>query len=129
MVEAVDPLILGMKLMEVCDCRCTENGFSEIPDAVAAYFGEPLMAGGDAHRLFVTLGQFSVIRLERDAQILIPMYDYCVPEKECTAGNGNCGPRVEDPCELFEKIQFPIHQFVPKGSGRDRGEERSGCGC
>ena len=72
----------------------------------SACFGEPLMAGGDAHRLFVTLGQFSIIRLERDAQLQIPMYDYCVPEKDCSCGAPGCGPRPEDPCELFERVQF-----------------------
>ena len=40
--------------------------------------------GGDVHRLYVTLGQFSIIRMERDTQLLIPAYDYCLPEKECS---------------------------------------------
>ena len=123
--EAVDPLILGMKLVDVCECRPTECGCTEIPDGVAACFGEPLMAGGDAHRLFVTLGQFSIIRLERDAQIMIPMYDYCVPEKDCSRGGG-CSPRVEDPCELFEKVQFPVAQFFPHGGGENK---ENHCGC
>ena len=39
-------------------------------------------------RVYVTLGQFSIVRLERDSQLLIPVYDYCMPEKECTSGNG-----------------------------------------
>jgi len=123
--EAVDPLILGMKLMEVCDCRPCECAWAEIPEGVAACFGEPLVTGGDNRRLFVTLGQFSIIRLERDAQILIPMYDYCVQEKDCTCGGG--APCVEDPCEQFRKIQFPVNRFFP--SGECAGEERRGrCG-
>ena len=125
-VEAVEPLILGMKLMDVCDCRSMECGCAEIPDGVAACFGEPLMAGGDAHRLFVTLGQFSIIRLERDAQLQIPMYDYCVPEKDCSCGAPGCGPRPEDPCELFERVPFPMGQFFPH-SGHESKEK--GCGC
>ena len=120
-VEAVDPLILGLKLVDVCECRGGEYNCAEIPESISMLFGEPLMAGGDAHRLFVTLGQFSIIRLERDAQLLIPVYDYCMPEKECTCGSG--APCVEDPCELFRKVQFPVNQFFPAGNGN--GE----CGC
>lgn len=124
--EAVDPLILGMKLVEVCDCRPTDCTCTEIPDGVAGCFGEPLVSGGDARRLFVTLGQFSIIRLERDAQLLIPMYDYCVPEKDCTSGG--CGHCVEDPCEQFRKVQFPINRFFPgsEGPGEERGTCRGG---
>ena len=120
-VEAVDPLILGLKLVDVCECRGGEYNCAEIPETISVLFGEPLMAGGDAHRLFVPLGQFSIIRLERDAQLLIPVYDYCMPEKECTCGSGT--PCVEDPCELFRKVQFPVNQFFPAGNGN--GE----CGC
>ena len=120
-VEAVDPLILGLKLVDVCECRGSESTCTEIPENIAELFGETLVAGGDAHRLIVTLGQFSIIRLERDAQLLIPVYDYCMPEKECTCGGGT--PCVEDPCELFRKVQFPVNQFFPGGSGT--GE----CGC
>ncbi len=119
--EAVDPLILGLKLVDVCECRGGEYNCAEIPESISMLFGEPLMAGGDAHRLFVTLGQFSIIRLERDAQLLIPVYDYCMPEKECTCGTGT--PCAEDPCELFRKVQFPVNQFFPTGSGKNE------CGC
>ena len=61
-------------------------------------------------RLFVTLGQFSIIRLERDTQLLMPAYDYCMPEKDCDCG---CDCRQEDPCELFRKVQFPVGEFFP----------------
>ena len=30
--------------------------------------------------------------------MLMPMYDYCMPEKECTCNVGNS---CEDPCEVF----------------------------
>ena len=109
-VEAVDPLILSMKLVDVCDCRPSDCGCADIPTAVAACFPEDLMMTGDVHRLYVTLGQFSIIRLERDTQLLIPVYDYCMPEKECTCGGECC---QEDPCELFQRVQFPVSEFFP----------------
>ena len=108
-VESVDPIILGMKLVEVYQCRHNDN-CCEIPPAVCACFPEELVTGGDVHRLFVTLGQFSIIRLERDTQLLMPAYDYCMPEKDCDCG---CDCRQEDPCELFRKVQFPVGEFFP----------------
>ena len=75
MVEAVDPLILNLKLMDASNCRCCDNSYLDIPPAVTAVFQEDLIVDGDIHRMFVTLGQFSIIRLERDTQLLIPVYD------------------------------------------------------
>ena len=129
-VESVDPLILGMKLVEVCSCRPSDCSCAEIPAAVAACFGESLVANGDVNRLFVTLGQFSIIRLERDTQLMIPVYDYCMPEKECTC-DGGCGCQ-EDPCDLFRKVQFPVGEFFPPNCIADRREsyqEFKTCGC
>ena len=108
-VESVDPIILGMKLVDVCQCR-REDPCCEIPPAVCGCFPEELVTGGDVHRLYVTLGQFSIIRLERDTQLLIPAYDYCMPEKDCDCG---CDCKQEDPCELFRKVQFPVGEFFP----------------
>ncbi len=110
-VEAVDPLILNLKLVDVCECRPCDCGCVDIPPAVAACFGEELVSAGDQHRMFVTLGQFSIIRMERDTQLLIPAYDYCVPSKDCSCDDGSQGQ--EDPCELFRQVQFPVNSFFP----------------
>ena len=131
--EAVDPLVLGMKLMDVCDCRPCDCGCTDIPNAVAGCFQEQLMAGGDSRRLYVTLGQFTIVRLERDAQLLIPVYDYCFPEKECTCSG--CEEECQkDPCELFRGVQFPVNEFFPTGAVSNRGDGlqnlySGGCGC
>ena len=77
---------------------------TEIPQAILDCFGDSLTQGGDVHRLYVTLGQFSIIRLERDTQLLMPVYDYCMPEKECDCGS-DCSQ--EDPCEVFRQVKFP----------------------
>ena len=129
-VEAVDPIILNLKLMDACNCHCCDNSYLDIPPAITAVFQEDLIVDGDIHRMFVTLGQFSIIRLERDTQLLIPVYDYCLPEKECTCG---CGCECqEDPCEMFRKVQFPFNEFFPPNSIQSKGnttyqEVRSGC--
>ena len=50
----------------------------------------------------------SLVRLERDTQLLVPVYDYCMPDKECACGDG-----CEDPCALFRNISFPVGEFFP----------------
>jgi hypothetical protein len=128
-VEAVDPLILGLKLMDVCECRPCDNGNYDIPEAVSACFQEELVTSGDVHRLYVTLGQFTIIRLERDTQLLMPVYDYCMPEKECPCDGCGC---QEDPCDLFRKIKFPVNEFFPPNSTTpktDSYQEIRSCGC
>ena len=112
-VEAVDPLILGIKMVDRCERGCdpTIDGV-EIPSSISAYFPEGLDTSGDGRRVYVTLGQFSMIRLERDSQLLIPAYDYCVPQKECPG----CGD--EDPCSVFRRVQFPLDEFFPPNTTR-----------
>ena len=109
-VEAVDPIVLGAKLVDCCDCRCCDCDPCEIPTCVCQCFSCDLTPGDDYRRVFVTLGQFSIIRLERDSQLLMPVYDYCLPDKSCNCGSG-CS--CDDPCEMFQNISFPVDQFFP----------------
>ena len=107
-VEAVDPLALSLKIVDA-DCHIlTEIEQRTIPEAILSAFTEPLVLTDAAKRLYVTLGQFSIIRLERDTQLLIPAYDYCLPDKECEG----CG-QDDDPCTLFSRIRFPVEEFFP----------------
>lgn len=105
-VEAVDPICLSMQLTD----RCCSNGgdiVPEIPAGILAAFGEDILLG-DANRLwYTTLGQFSLVRLERDSQLVIPVYNYSFPENECAASTD------DDPCTLFGKIRFPVEEFYP----------------
>ena len=109
--EAVDPIVLNMKLVDVCECRPCDCELTEIPPCICACFGCDLCFGNDGKRIYVTLGQFSIIRLERDSQLLMPVYDYCMPEKECT-----CGGCEDDPCEIFRHVKFPVNEFFPPNS-------------
>ena len=110
-VEVLDPMILSSKLQEVCDCKCKEP-CAQIPKSICQCFDDELVLSGDQRRLYVTLGQFSIIRLERDAQLIVPVLDYSIPTKECCDAPGCC---AEDPCEMFSKIPFPAAQFAPRG--------------
>ena len=108
-VEVLDPMVLSSCVRDVCECKETTS--CQIPACVRGMFDDELVLSGDRRRLFVTLGQFSVIRLERDAQIVVPVLDYSIPTKEC-CDNPGC---AEDPCELFSKIPFPVGQFASRG--------------
>ena len=74
-VEVLDPMVLSSKVREICDCPCTDNTALSIPGFIKGQFDEELVLSGDKRRLFVTLGQFSIIRLERSAQLIVPVLD------------------------------------------------------
>ena len=109
-VEVLDPMVLSSKVREVCECACKE-AMVQIPTAISDLFDGELVLAGESRRLFVTLGQFSLIRLERDAQLVVPVLRYSLPCKECGEGTG-C---AEDPCEMFSRIPFPAESFNPTG--------------
>ncbi len=110
-VEVLDPMVLSSKVKDICECKCQETT-CQIPAGIRSMFDDELVLSGDRRRLFVTLGQFSIIRLERDAQLVVPVLDYSIPTKECCETPGCC---AEDPCEMFSRIPFPEAQFAPKG--------------
>ena len=122
-VEAVDPLVLGLKLVDPCECRPCDCELTDVPPCICACFGSELCFCGEGKRLYVSLGQFSLIRLERDTQLLIPVYDYCMPEKECTCDGGGC---EDDPCEIFRHVKFPVNEFFPPNHLPG---QSGGCGC
>jgi len=127
-LETVDPIVLGTKIMEPhkpcrCCCCCTVD---EIPEHVVGGLSGNLYDDPDSNVLLVSLGFFSVVRIERPAQYLINAVEYCVPEKECIL------PAVEDPCSLFKQMEFPTSEFCPPStapllSGYD-GDKKCGCG-
>lgn len=107
-VNSVDPICLHCKLVDSECLMPTELEQRSIPDFITTAFGESLVLTDTARRWFATVGQFSIIRLERDTQLLIPAYDYCLPDKECP------GTITEDdPCTLFSRIRFPVEEFFP----------------
>ena len=105
-VEVVDPVVLAARIVDDdCCCRCSP---CEIPEMICGCFDEDLIVSDEGRKLYATLGQFSIIKLERDIQLVMPSYDICLPEKECSgSGNG------EDPCELFRRFRFPVDEFFP----------------
>jgi len=102
-VEVVDAVVLGSKVVDNCCSPCCN---ADIPADICCCFDDELSVAGENRQLTVTLGQFSIVRLERDVQLLIPAYDFCLPCKECSGSS-------EDPCALFQNFQFPVDEFFP----------------
>ena len=103
MIQVVEPVCLGMRF---CDApRPDPDCLSFLPET--DYFEEPLSTEGATKFIYVSLGIFSIVQLERNVQMMIPVYDYSVPDKESASGGS------EDPCEIFRKIQFPVNEFFP----------------
>ena len=122
-VQISNPMALSANLQDnanpITVCRT-------FPTCVIDYLdGEP--AQPETQRVLVTIGIFTITRLERDVQITIPSYDFCVPRKECPSA-------PDDPCEVFSKIDFPTDSFFPPNAIH-RGDRDSShtssfkCGC
>ena len=117
-VEVVDPVVLGSKVLDSnCDCAVTD-----VPADICGCFDDDLVITNEGRQLFVTLGQFSIIKLERDIQLLMPAYDFCMPDKEC-AGS------TDDPCALFQNFKVPVDEFFPPREGELSQTQNGGCGC
>ena len=113
-VEAVDPIVLNTQVVPGGgNAPVPVAMLTEVPAFIAQAFSSDLVledpATPNGIRIYVTLGQFTLLRLERDTQLMIPVYDYCVPQTECPAG----GSDPEDACDLFRNVSFPVSEFFP----------------
>ena len=126
-VEVVDPVLLGTKILEKpnecgCCCCCQE---SDLPQVVSQSFCAPLCFDepDNGRYLTVSLGIFSVVRIVRPAQYLISATEYCIPEKECIA------VEEDDPCNVFRSMPFPVGEFCDGGFHPPHPERPGRCGC
>ncbi len=114
-VQAVDPVILHCEVVDACDCPVMP--VTSFPQSIlkCCHEGAPVVPS-TGKTCLVTLGLFSIVQMERDVQMLIPAYDFCIPDREC-----NCS--TQNPCETFRGIEFPVDEFFPPERGDD------GCFC
>jgi len=120
-VEVADPIALNAKICELVEKCCNDNCCDKhVPRSIAETLEDVEINESefedvsdeerhiiDRKVVLVTIGLFSIIKLARFVQLLIPAFDFCVPNKKCIASTN------EDPCELFETIEFPIDEFFP----------------
>ena len=118
-VQTVEPIALSAKLCEVKDC--CEN-YCHIPSSVCNCIGSPVVCElpGGTPTVYVTLGLFTIVQLIRNVQMLVPVYDFCIPEKQCDASS------CDQPCDVFSRIKFPTSDFFPPRPC-DIDDNRSGC--
>ena len=107
-VSAVDPICLHCALVDPGETPGSDNII--IPQFILDAMGEDLVTADNVRRWYVTIGQFSMVRLERETQLLIPAYDYFLPDKDCP------GTSEDDPCALFGHIDFRVDEFFPPDS-------------
>lgn len=123
-IQLVDPVVLSCKVIDCCECHvpcCTC-----FPHCVFGGIDDILATNNCKKAVLVTLGLFSIVQIEREVQLLIPAYDYCVPNHECCCDNDN-------PCDTFSKISFPIDEFFPKDEAHSNAccapNVPTDCGC
>ncbi len=110
--EVADPVVLDARILDKSEgkcCCCCCCSASEIPEGIWSN-GSPRYGHEEERILAVSLGFFSVIRLERPGQFIINATEYSVPEKEC------CEPPENDPCAMFRRMHFPVGEFSSTSS-------------
>lgn len=129
-IQVAEPICLDAKLCRPCDCCNNIVDVScGIPRCIRKYFNGQFCNTDAEKAVRVTIGLFTIVQLERDVQMLIPAFDFCVPNKECSCD-------TEDPCDSFRKIKFPVGEFFPpsekdyeKDSGFNFNSSACSCGC
>ncbi|MBQ2688236.1 MAG: hypothetical protein IJF52_06410 [Clostridia bacterium] len=113
-VQVAKPIALSARIGACYSGSCVP---CRVPQCVCnCVGGEPVAEGTKC--VTVTLGLFSIVQIERNVQMLVKAYDFCIPKKECTNSTDN-------PCEVFSRLEFPKDQFFPPNIF-DKGNS---CGC
>ena len=120
-VQVADPVILSAKLVEVCECKCCNCCETTIPEKICHRYGG-FVDPQEGKAVLVTVGLFTIVQLIRQVQMLVPVYDFCMPTKECCDNNNN-----DNPCDLFKKMCFPVNEFFPPANANP--DTGCGCGC
>lgn len=104
LVQVVSPLVLESKIATICtgcECGVTEGCTSE-------------------RGVVLTIGLFYVVELVRPVTVMVPTCPYTIPQKECCSET--CSP-----CEIFDRIKFPVEEF---NLAKEKSDKYSyGCGC
>lgn len=118
-VQAVDPISLSARLGEVRDCY---ESLCRIPSGITKCIGSPVVTDlpSGTPAVYVTLGLFTIVQLIRNVQMLVPVYDFCIPEKQC---DNTC----DQPCDVFRRIKFPTDDFFPPRPCNIDHDQNVGC--
>lgn len=115
-VQVAEPVVLSSRLVDKCDCGCKcDCSPASVPVSICETFGGCFIDPCEGKIVLVTLGIFTIVQMIRNVQMLMPIYDFCMPAKECC-------PNTENPCDIFKKMCFPVDEFFPPKSDDN-------CGC
>lgn len=109
-VEVATPVVLDVKVVDknysygCCCCAC-----EQLPEYVTSCVNGTLTDDLGMKNLFVTLGVFSIVRMQRPASLMISATDYCIPDKD----SGTLGDSTSSPCDIFKNMCFPTQEFCP----------------
>ena len=126
-LDTVEPVVLSTKIKQDCNCCNCNCECNDLPEQVSCLINGNLVTTNEGQHLAVSLGIFSVIRIERPAQMLVQASDYSVPDKECTPSGFN-----DSPCDLFRTIAFPVGRFQGNTCCEKPQldtQRNGGCGC
>ena len=93
-----------------CDC-CNDCGcnfdYGNMPNyqAISQNVSYPVSVN-------VTIGLFAIIKLFRPVNLVVKTEGYCIPD-ECKGIT-----TVDDPCDFFNNLDFPMNLFEPGFSGK-----------
>lgn len=103
-VQIADPIGLSAR---ICEARsCCEPCCCGLPEKICQRLDGTFDCRNPQKIVYATIGIFTIVQIVRDVPMLIPAYDFCIPDKECVTTTDN-------PCELFRKIDFPTNEFFP----------------
>ncbi|MDR1392015.1 MAG: hypothetical protein LBJ09_02335 [Clostridiales bacterium] len=122
-VEVVDPIALTAKLVDEDECcrKCDNSHFVSIPDHICNCFDDELVVDTEGKQVLVTLGLFTIVKVERSVQLLVKAIDFCIPQKDCPEATEN------NPCDLFNKLRFPMDEFFPPQKSGFKNELENVC--
>ena len=121
-VQVAKPIALAVSVKDKQQYLDTNVLNYNIPESILDYIGGNISEDGEKIVL-ATLGVFSIVQLMRNVQMLIPSYDFCIPEKRCENS-------TDSPCEMFSRLDFPTDEFFPPNvTDQNGGDGGCGCGC
>lgn len=109
-VEVVDPMPLKLTVLDVgtTTSGCCPCSVDSIPEQVTNFFKGTFSETCNLKTAYITVGLFSIVRIERPSQLIIPACEFCIPEKNCSPVSP-----INDPCTFFRSMSFPIDEFYP----------------
>lgn len=126
-LEVAAPIVLSVKLADRnwnCGTCCCP--IDQIPENLCQCCGcTPCPNDMGAKCLYVTLGLFSLIKIERPVSLLIDKAEYCIPSRESSV----LSDTTSDPCEIFRNMAFPTCDFYPASAGALSSGIAGGEGC